>query len=196
MNDSLPLDLNKRYTYADYLTWSDGRRCELVDGLIKPTPTPRPIHQRIAGNLLITLDKAIQTHKKKCEIYIAPVDVCLPKNGETADNKIYDVVQPDLFIVCDPSKIEERCCLGIPDFVAEVQWWTTSSYDLIEKFNLYEAFGVREYWALFSDGWLNVFILQPDGKYNSDPILYYKDQKAPVQILDGVEIDLTEVFDL
>ncbi|MDR3246028.1 MAG: Uma2 family endonuclease [Prevotellaceae bacterium] len=195
MDSAFSLDLNSRYTYADYLTWFDDTRRELVDGFIKMMSAPLPIHQEINGNLLFEFKETIKRHKGKCKAYVAPFDVRLPKNGETADNKIYTVVQPDLCIVCDLSKIDDRGCLGAPDFVAEIQSGSTSHYDLNEKLHLYEAAGVREYWTVFPDGWVNVFILQPDGKYNSVAIIYNKNQKTPVHIFDGVEIDLKEVFE-
>ncbi|MDR3246026.1 MAG: Uma2 family endonuclease [Prevotellaceae bacterium] len=195
MDNAFSLDLNSRYTYADYLTWVDDKRCELVDGFIKMMSAPITNHQRINFKLGVAFDKIIQKNKGKCEVFIPPFDVRLPKNGETADNKIYTVVQPDLCIVCDPSKIDYRGCLGAPDFVAEIQSPSTAHYDLNEKLHLYEAAGVREYWVALPEVGVNIFILQPDRKYNSDAIIYYKDQKAPIHIFDGVEIDLKEVFE-
>jgi Uma2 family endonuclease len=194
MDSVFSLDIDKRYTYADYLTWFDDKRRELVDGFVKPMSTPFTIHQEIKLNLGMALYKIVKRHKGKYEVFFSPLDVCLPENGKIADNEIYNVVQPDLFIVCDRSKIKERCCLGAPDFVAEIQSGDTSYYDLTEKFKLYEAFGVREYWTVFPDEWVNVFILQPDGKY-SDAVIYDKYRNAPVHIFGGVEIKLKDVFE-
>ncbi|MDR3246027.1 MAG: Uma2 family endonuclease [Prevotellaceae bacterium] len=194
MDSAFSLDLNKRYTYADYLTWVDDKRRELVDGFIKPMSTPPPFHQEINFKLGIALDKIIKQHKSKYKAYIAPFDVRLPKNGKKADDKIDTVVQPDLCIVCDLSKIDDRGCLGAPDFVAEILSLPTVYCDLTKKVDLYEAAGVREYWVVFPEGGLNIFVLQPDGKY-CDVMAYYKDQKAPIHIFDGVEINLAEVFD-
>jgi Uma2 family endonuclease len=173
----------------------DDIRRELVDGFIKMMSAPLPVHQEINFRLGIALDKTIKLHKGKCKVCIAPFDVRLPKNGETADGEIYTVVQPDLFIVCDLSKIDSHGCLGAPDFVAEIQSYSTAHYDLNGKLHLYEAAGVREYWVVFPDSGINVFILQADGKYNSTAIMYYKSKKVPIHIFDGIEIDLNEVYE-
>ena len=164
----LSLDLNKRYTYADYYTWWDNTRRELLHGLIRlMSPAPAPVHQKIIGNLYWELRRILKKNKGKCEIFVAPFDVRLPKNGETEDDRIDTVVQPDICIVCDQAKIDRRGCLGAPDFIAEVQSLSTSRYDLDEKFALYEASGVREYWVVFPAEGVQVFLLQPDGKYDA-----------------------------
>jgi Uma2 family endonuclease len=188
----LSLDLTKRYTYADYYTWWDNTRRELVHGIIKlMSPAPVPVHQKIVVNLSWELRHIIKKGKGKCEIFVAPFDVRLPKNGEKEDNRIDTVVQPDVCIVCDPSKIDRRGCLGAPDFIAEVQSLSSAKYDLTEKFNLYEASGVREYWVVFPLDGVQVFLLQPDGKYDEGVV--YETGKIPVHIFDGLEIDVEEI---
>jgi Uma2 family endonuclease len=103
-------------------------------------------------------------------------------------------VQPDICIVCDPSKLEdERGCLGAPDFIAEIQSPSTAKYDLHEKFMLYETVGVREYWVVFPyEKNIMQFILQSDGKYDKGTL--YKTGKIPIHIFDGMEIDLKDIF--
>ena len=188
----LLLDDTKRYTYADYLTWLDDKRRELVGGFIKKMSAPVEKHQRISGNLFVGLHQIIKKNKGKCSIYHAPFDVRLPKNGEKENNRIDTVVQPDICIVCDPAKLDERGCLGAPDFIAEIQSPSTAKYDLNDKFHLYEAVGVREYWVVFTDKAVQVFLLQPDGKYDEGTL--YETGKVPVHIFDGIEIDLKDVF--
>jgi Uma2 family endonuclease len=189
----LSLDLNKRYTYADYYTWWDNTRRELLHGLIKlMSPAPTAQHQEITGNLYGELRYTVKKHKGKCKVFIAPFDVRLPKNGEKEDALIDTVVQPDVCIVCDPAKIDRRGCLGAPDFIAEVQSLSTSKYDLSEKFALYEASGVREYWVVFPSEGVQVFLLQPDGKYDEGTV--YETGKVPVHIFDGLEINLEEIM--
>jgi Uma2 family endonuclease len=188
----LSLDLNKRYTYADYLTWLDDKRRELINGFIKMMSTPAPLHQEISMNLSGKLHHIIRKNNGKCKVYPAPFAVRLPKNGEKEDNRIYTVVQPDICIVCDPSKIDRRGCLGAPDFIVEIQSPSTSKYDLTVKFHLYEASGVREYWIVVPSGTVQVFLLQPDGKYDSGT--KYETGKVPVHIFDGIEIDLKDIF--
>ncbi|MDR2763658.1 MAG: Uma2 family endonuclease, partial [Tannerella sp.] len=90
------LDTAKRYTYADYLTWRDDRRRELVNGFIRMmTPAPRLKHQEISGNLFVDIHNIIKKNRGKCKVFHAPFDVRLPKNGEKEDNLIDTVVQPD-----------------------------------------------------------------------------------------------------
>ena len=113
----LILDLNKRYTYADYLTWADDKVRELVDGFIKMmSPKPRPFHQVISLSIGAELMYLLKKHKGKCKVY-PEIDVRFPKNGEKEDSKIYTVVSPDISVVCDPSKIDEKGCLGAPDLI-------------------------------------------------------------------------------
>jgi Uma2 family endonuclease len=153
---------------------------------------PKAQHQEISINLSVKLYNIIERNRGGCKIYPAPFDVRLPKNGEREDNQIYTVVQPDICIVCDPSKVDENGCLGAPDFVAEIYSPSTIKYDLGEKFNLYEAVGVREYWVVLPDEAVQVFILQPDGKYDKGTV--YEDGKVPVHIFDGIDIYLKDIF--
>jgi Uma2 family endonuclease len=195
MDNSLTLDLNRRYTFADYLTWLDDKRRELVNGFIRMmSPAPGRVHQELSYNLTLALGNRIRKYKGECRVYYAPFDVRLPQNGETNDNEIYTVVQPDLCVVCDLSKLDDKGCLGAPDLVVEVQSASTARYDLTQKFDLYETAGVREYWVVYPYGSVEVFLLQPDGKYGTSTI-YSKWQKMPVHIFSGIEIDLNEVFE-
>jgi Uma2 family endonuclease len=190
----LLLDPQKQYTYADYLTWLDDKRRELINGIVRMMSAPLEKHQRTSMNLSLELGVIIKKNNGKCRIYHAPFDVRLPKNGEREDNLIYTVVQPDICIVCDLDKIDEQGCLGAPDFIAEIQSPSTAKYDLNEKFNLYESVGVREYWVVFPlDKAIQVFLLQPDGKYDKGTL--YATGKVPIHIFNGIEIDLNEIFD-
>jgi Uma2 family endonuclease len=189
----LLLDLNKRYTYADYLTWADDKVRELIDGFIKVmSPAAKPIHQRINASLIYVLKRTIKKNKGKCEIF-PDIDVRLPKNGEKVDKEIYNVVRPDISVICDLSKIDDNGCLGAPDMIVEIQSFSTAKYDLNEKFNLYEASGVREYWVVYPrEAGIEVFLLQTDGKY--DKGTRYEMGMVPVHIFDGDEIDFKDIF--
>ena len=192
----LVLDMNRRYTYADYLTWWDDKRRELIDGFIKMmSPAATLSHAKVVGRVFYAAINHIKRNHGTCNVFTAPFDVRLPKNGETADNQIYTVVQPDIIVVCDPSKLEERGCLGAPDMIVEVLSPSTRKYDLHDKFNLYEASGVKEYWVIApkEDKDVTVFLLQDDGKY-SEGTLYTGNVKIPVQSLPGLEIDTQDLF--
>jgi len=195
MYGTLDLDTSKRYTYADYLTWLDDRRMELINGFIHFMSAPMRIHARVSFKLNRAIDRFIEKKKGKCHVYYAPFDVRLPLNKETADDKIYDVVQPDICVICDLSKLDDKGCIGAPDLVVEVLSPSTLKYDWNYKFNLYEASGVREYWIVDPKAKIiNVFLLQADGKYDLGTV-YECNQKAPVHIFQGLEIDLNELFE-
>jgi Uma2 family endonuclease len=195
MFGTLDLDESLRYTYADYLTWLDDKRRELINGFIHLMSAPMRMHARVSQKAYKAIDRFIEMNKGKCHIYYAPFDVRFPSNNETADNKIYNVVQPDICVICDLSKLDDKGCIGAPDLIVEVLSPSTLKYDWHYKFNLYESGGVREYWIVDPKAKLvNAFILQPDGNYDLGTV-YDCTQKAPVHIFKGLEIDLNELFE-
>ena len=191
----LSLDLNKRYTYADYLTWLDDKARELIHGFIKMmSPAPHPLHARANTTILWNLFSIVQKNKGKCEVFTAPFDVRFPKYGETADDKIDTVVQPDICVICDLTKIDDRGCCGAPDMIVEILSPSTAKKDLTEKFYLYEEHGVKEYWVVHpKDKAITVFLLQQNGKYD-EGTLYEREGKVPVYIFDNQLIDLNDIF--
>ena len=193
--ETLNLEINKRYTYADYLTWMDDVRRELYNGFIKMmTPAPSRKHQETSFNLSGILRNYL-IHKK-CKGFAAPSDVRLPKGKSTkGDKQIYTIVQPDLYVVCDLSKLDERGCLGAPDFVIEIVSAKNSKRDVKDKFEIYQEHGVREYWIVNpNDENITVFVLDEKGKFQFSG-MYAGDDKIPVNIFKGdLSIDLTEVF--
>jgi Uma2 family endonuclease len=193
--DGVYLTKSTLYTYADYLSWMDNRRRELIDGVVFDLlSAPTRWHSQISGSIFGKLWNYITKRKGKCEIYHAPFDVRFPKNGKTADNEIYTVVQPDICVICDPKKLDGKGCVGAPDLIVEVQSPSTAQRDLKEKFDLYEEAGVREYWVVFPrDKGLTVFLLQENGKFDKGTT-YEFTGKVPVSIFKGLEIDLEELF--
>jgi Uma2 family endonuclease len=190
----LALNLDKRYTYADYLTWMDDVRRELIEGFIKLLPAPRAAHAKVGHRISWQLETIIRKNSCRCEVFPAPFDVRLPKNGERADDKIYTVVQPDISVVCDTSKIDEYGCCGAPDMIVEILSPSTFKRDLHEKFTLYESSGVKEYWVVHhKDMTVQAFLLQENGKYD-DGTLYERKGKVPVHIFNGCTIDLEDIF--
>jgi Uma2 family endonuclease len=193
--DTANLDLNKRYSYADYLTWMDDVRRELYDGFIKlMTPAPSSRHQELSTNLVSICWNFLRN--KQCKIYHAPSDVRFSKNRKSLDDKlVYTVLQPDLYIVCDLSKIDDRGCLGAPDMIIEIISPKNSQRDTRDKFEIYQEYGVREYWIVSpNDETVNVFVLDENGKFQFRG-LHAGDDKIPVHIFNGeLKVDLTEVF--
>jgi len=188
------LDLSVRYTYADYLTWIDDKARELIDGIIKMLPAPRPAHAEICFNISGNLWVILKKYKGTCKVFPAPFDVRFPKNGETDDDKIYTVVQPDICVVCDLSKIDERGCCGAPDMIVEVLSPATGRRDLTEKFALYEESGVKEYWIVYPESKaINVFLLQDNGKYDDGRVYEFRGN-VPVYVFDNHTIDMDDIF--
>jgi Uma2 family endonuclease len=192
---TLNLDESKRYTYADYLTWVDEKQRELINGFIRLMSSPTEIHARITHLMNWILESLVRKRKGKCRVYHAPFDVRLPIEDSNEDEKIFNVVQPDICVICDFSKIDKKGCVGAPDLIVEVLSLSTSKKDWNEKFNLYEKVGVVEYWIIDpKEKVLHQFLLQSNGKYDAGTV-YQCNQKAPVHIFEGLEIDLKELFE-
>ena len=181
----LALRKEKHYTYADYLTWPDDARYELIDGeAFLMAPAPLIEHQEVAGDVYHQLRN--QLDGKPCRPYIAPVDVRLPRADE-ADAAIDTVVQPDVLVVCDPGKVDRRGVRGAPDWVLEVLSPSTAAHDQIAKRRTYERAGVREYWLVHpGDRTLTVYVLE-NGQYGRPEIYELKDA-TPIGVLPGVSI--------
>ena len=192
--DAVYLNPSKRYSYADYLTWMDDTRRELIDGIVYVFSAPSRFHAEISGSIWLKFQNFVAKRKGNCKIYHAPFDVRFPNNDETDNKKIYTVVQPDICVVCDPSKLDEKGCIGAPDLIVEVQSMSTAKKDMREKFDLYERGGVKEYWVVFpKEEGLTVFKLGKDGKYDKGTP-YQFEGKVPVGIFKGLKIDLEELF--
>lgn len=155
------LDLNGSYTYTDYLRWRFKERVELIRGkIMKMSPAPSTKHQIISLNFT----KALLSYftQKPCSLFVAPFDVRLPIPSALKDST---VVQPDLCIICDNSKLDEQGCNGAPDLVIEILSPGNTGYEMSTKFSLYEESGVKEYWlAEPNDKAILIYTLQ-NGKY-------------------------------
>ena len=159
------LDLNGSYTYADYLSWQFSERLEIIKGKIfAMSPAPNSFHQEILGNIYYEFKSTFK--KYRCKVYLAPFDVRLVNTKKsTANNQVLTVVQPDLCVVCDPTMVDEKNCLGAPSLIIEILSRSTSKKDLTIKFDLYEENGVQEYWIVNpSDKDVHIYTLQ-NGKY-------------------------------
>jgi len=155
----------QRHTYGDYLEWSRDYGDEVIDGVayVREPPSPSPIHQELVVELWHELRCALEG--RSCRVYVAPLDVRLPRSDES-DDKIETVVQPDVFIVCDRGKTDERGVRGAPDWLAEVLSPSTASYDQSIKIPLYERAGVPEVWLVHpTDRTLAVYRLE-DRRYD------------------------------
>ena len=172
---SEPLKADRRYTYADYLTWPDDERWELIRGTAySMSPAPRREHQGLAGLVYRAFAEGPAGHG--CKSYISPIDVFLNAQDEHLDNED-TVVQPDVVVVCDPSKLIPEGIKGPPDLVVEVISPATAMRDQSEKRELYERAGVREYW-IANPTTLEVLVyVLKDGRYGLP---------TPASLTDGV----------
>jgi Uma2 family endonuclease len=136
----------QRHTYGDYRRWPEDMRYELIDGIsYAMAPAPSLRHQEVLLELARQVANALRDNP--CRPFIAPFDVRLPRANE-ADDRIDTVVQPDLSVICDRTKLDDRGCRGAPDWVVEVLSPATAAHDQILKRDVYERAGVREYWLV------------------------------------------------
>lgn len=189
ITDISQLDPGKRYTYADYLTWRLKERIELIMGRIfRMSPAPSTEHQQIVSALHGNFYQYLKG--KACRVFPSPFDVVLPSTSGALDT----VVQPDVAVVCDLSKLTEKCCRGAPDLIVEVVSKTSVKKDLHEKYALYERAGVKEYWLVLpAERSVIVFALDESGVYRPAKPLTSGDRIISC-VLDGLELDIDEIF--
>ena len=190
------LDFNKTYTYADYVKWTFTDVVELIKGRIFPMAAPLSNHQKTSGNLYRIF--ANYLYKKPCSVYPAPFDVRLPKpiSQRKTDKDIETVVQPDIAVICDISKIDRRGCVGAPDLIVEILSKGTATKDVKDKFEVYEELGVLEYWiASVEDCTVSVFRLDKNNSYKADHRPYVIGDMIRVGIFDDFSVDVEEIFE-
>lgn len=182
------LDLDKTYTYADYLLWKFQERVELLKGQIfKMSPAPSMKHQSISQ--IINFKLLRQFYDSGCAVFTAPFDVRLPsKSGE-----VITVVQPDLCVICDRTKLDDKGCNGAPELIVEILSPGNSAKEMGIKFTLYEESGVQEYWLVQpAEKAILVYTLE-NGKFiGLQPVTLGMTAKS--RKFDGLEISADEVF--
>jgi Uma2 family endonuclease len=182
-----------RFTYADYLTWQDDQRWELIDGeAFCMSPGPNRLHQKWLGELYRQFANYLVG--KPCEVYLAPFDVRLQDYLDASDEETITVVQPDLMIICDTNKLDERGVKGAPDIVVEIISPSTAKRDIKTKFELYQRHGVKEYWIMYpNDRTLLVYRLSGDNRYGT-PEVFGEADIVSVPLLCDLNIDMAAVF--
>jgi Uma2 family endonuclease len=194
ITDFSQLDLKKQYTYADYLTWTFDDRLELIKGWIyKMSPAPRRKHQKVSFQLLMSFGNYF--NNKLCEVYEAPFDVRLKKN-KGSDSEVNTVVQPDISVFCDLSKLDDRGAIDAPDLVVEITSDSTMKKDYNEKFNLYEENGVQEYWIVNPDLKSMEIFTKVKEKFESVGVFNVIDGATEVSsvLFPDLQVDLLSVF--
>lgn len=129
------------YTIEDIYALPEGQRAELIDGQIYNMAPPMRIHQKLVNRLSQAITNYIDSKHGICEVYPAPFAVFL-----NADDKNY--VEPDLSMICDKDKLDDRGCIGAPDWIIEIISPSTERMDYGIKLFKYRSAGVREYWII------------------------------------------------
>lgn len=188
-------DLTGYFTYKDYRSWPEEERWELIDGIAYNMSAAPMIRHQVRLQALFAEVQAF-LKGKPCTVLIAPVDVLLPRLGQ-ADDEVDNVVEPDLLVVCDRTKIGERYLRGAPDFVVEVLSPSTSKKDMKEKFDLYEVSGVREYWIIEPKAaWMHQYLRNENGRFTGPLVREKGDGKGALaaKVLEGFLLDVDALF--
>lgn len=181
-----------RYTFADCLTWEENERIEIINGEAFMMAPPSSIHQEIVAELTRQFGNYLEG--KRCKVYPAPFGVRLFERDGDAPEDVDTMVEPDLSIVCDRSKIDKHGCKGAPDMVVEILSPSTQRHDRLVKLGLYQRAGVREYWIVNPDDQtVQVMLLDGGGVLQLHEV-YDRQGVAKVNVLDGCFIELGKVF--
>jgi Uma2 family endonuclease len=183
------LDLSKEYTYADYLLFQFQERVELIKGFIyKMSPAPNTNHQKLSYNLTICFSNNLK--KNNCNVFVAPFDVRLPVKSAKKDTT---VVQPDLCIICDENKLDEKGCNGSPDLIVEIISPNNSKHDIHTKFNLYQESEVKEYWMVEPAERMVLIYTLKNGEYiGLKP--FAEGEKVKSILFPTIDIAVDEIF--
>lgn len=172
----------REYTIEDIYNLPEGKRAELIDGVIYDMATPSRIHQKLVSRLNQKIANYIDSKNGECEVYPAPFAVFL-----NADDKTY--VEPDISVICDREKLNDEGCKGAPDWIIEIVSPSNAGYDYIRKLNLYTNAGVKEYW-----------IVDPEKKkiivynFSQDAVeIYTFNDIVKAGIYEDLEIDFSEL---
>ncbi len=181
------------FTYAEYKAWGEDERWELIKGeAFSMSPAPGTNHQRVSGILFNSIFNFLES--KPCQVFSAPFDIFLPEEDENT-NKISTIVQPDITVICDKSKLNEKGCTGAPDIVIEILSPTSASRDQIVKRDLYERKGVKEYWIVDPAGKIVWKYVLKNNVYGKPAVFDYK-RTPSMDILPDLRINLRKVFDM
>lgn len=173
------------YTIEDIYALPDGRRAELIDGQIYDMAPPSTMHQRILFRISRKIADYIDAHAGQCEVFPAPFAVFL-----NADDRNY--VEPDISVICDKNKIDDRGCNGAPDWVVEITSPSNSQMDYGIKLFKYRTAGVREYWVVNPR---NKTVLVYDFEKEKRTAEYSFDEDVPVCIYEGFTLNIEKMLE-
>lgn len=174
------------YTIKDLEAFPNNVRVELIDGTIYDMSAPQTVHQFAVGEIHRQIQNFILNNKGDCSAFVAPIDVKLDCDNDT-------MVQPDVLILCDKSKLHKWGIMGAPDFVLEVTSPSTRRKDCIKKLVKYEAAGVKEYWILDPDRKSMIVYDFQEGAEDI-PRIHGLEEEVPVNLYQGgLQINLANI---
>lgn len=181
----------KKYTYEDLQNIDDGNRYELIDGELYLMSSPTTTHQEIVGEIYAQLHNYLKG--KKCKAFVSPLDVCL--SGIRNPKKEYNVLQPDILVVCDENKLTKDMGIqGAPDLIIEVVSPNSRKHDTFIKYNLYQYYGVKEYWIVDVEAQvIYQYILNETNIYTL-PKTYEIREDVKVKVLKNCTISLKDII--
>lgn len=180
----MPLQKENSYTINDIYKLPEGQRAELIDGKIYDMAPPSRIHQKLATKLASIIDRYISDNNGKCEVYSAPFAVFLNE-----DDKTY--VEPDVSVICDPNKLDDKGCNGAPDWIIEIVSPSSQRMDYLTKLFKYRTAGVREYWIVNP---MTEIVQTYLFEGMEDSTQYSFEEEIPVGIYSGFKIDIEELL--
>lgn len=161
---------------------------EFIDGEIYLQASPSTIHQRVSRKLSTIFDMYFSD--KECEPFVAPYDIILKSEKDILKNKVI----PDLSVICDKSGLNEKNYIGSPALIVEILSPSTAWIDISKKLELYQRFGIEEYWVISpKNSNIQIFNLNEEGFYG-EPIVYYKDDIAKSNLFGDLNVNLKEIF--
>lgn len=187
--------VGESWTYRDYLSWPEDERWELLEGVAYLMAAPSAAHQRIVLRMARMFADFLEG--KPCEVFLAPLDILSFGPGESEEEDCSTVVQPDLFVLCDKSGLNERNLHGLPELVVEVLSPSTSRKDQHEKFSLYERRGVKEYWVVDPlAAWLCVYARNEAGLLKEAGLRERGGDSSPLAstYLEGFSVEYGRLF--
>ncbi len=174
----------KVYTAQDYWNLPEGRRAELIDGQFYDMAPPSRIHQKLVYQLGRTIGNYIEKEKGTCQVYTAPFAVNLH-----ADDQTY--IEPDISVICNPTKLTDAGCNGAPDFIIEVVSPSSRKMDYSKKNTLYSEAGVREYWIVDPEkNRTTIYRYEEDAA----PMIVPFNQDIPVGIYSSLHINISDLI--
>lgn len=185
-------DSSLEYSYADYLKWKFEERVELIKGRIMKMTAPNRKHQDVSREMMYCLTSFLKN--KTCKAYNAPFNVRLPRKSKSTNEEIITVVQPDVCVICDAAKLDDKGCIGAPDLVIEILSPGNSKKEIRLKYEVYEEAGVKEYWIVNPvEENVAVLVLNISGKFEGAR-LYATDDIIYSKAVEGLAVNLSDIF--